>query len=89
MALGLLWLWLLLQIRKMEKDRILFLDEKKNAMAKRERLLDTLKRERQQLQERLMALHHGPHARRESKVNFTNKSISISMAFDLVLLNRF
>lgn len=60
---------LVLQLRKMEKDRILFLDEKRNAMAKRERLLDTLKRERQQLQDRLMALRHGPHARNESKVN--------------------
>lgn len=57
------------QLRKMEKDRVLFLDEKRNAMARRERLLDTLKRERQQLQDRLMALRHGPHARNESKVN--------------------
>lgn len=53
----------------MAKDRIVFLDEKKNGMAKRERLLDALKRERQQMQERLMELHHGPHARKESKVN--------------------
>lgn len=65
----------------MEKDRILFLDEKKNAMAKRERLLDTLKRERHQLQERLMALQHGPHARQESKVC---TKISIRFRLDLI-----
>lgn len=65
----------------MEKDRILFLDEKRNAMAKRERMLDTLKRERHQLQERLMALHHGPHARKESQVSKTN-----SIAFVVKLL---
>lgn len=82
-----MWSKLILQLRKMEKDRNIFLDGKKFMMAKRERLLDTLKRERNQLQERLMALHHGPHARKESKVNkitihFSNLIDIIQLTFD-------
>lgn len=52
----------------MEKDRVLFLDEKRNAMMKRTRLLETLKKEQNDLQERLNIMQTGPHARKESKV---------------------
>lgn len=46
-----------------------FICDKKNAAAKRERLIETLKKEKVQLQERLNAISTGPHAQRELKVN--------------------
>lgn len=58
-----------LQLRKLEKDRTTFICEKKNAAVKRERLIETLKKEKVQLQERLNAISTGPHAQRELKVN--------------------
>lgn len=46
-----------------------FICDKKNAAVKRERLIETLKKEKVQLQERLNAISTGPHAQRELKVN--------------------
>lgn len=59
------------KLRKLEKDRINFLSEKKNAAAKRERLIVTLKKERAQLQDRLGAITTGPHAQNELRVRFS------------------
>lgn len=47
---------------------MLFICEKKNAAMRRDRLVETLKKEKLQLQERLNAISTGPHAQRELKV---------------------
>lgn len=47
-----------------------FICDKKNAAVKRERLIETLKKEKVNLQERLNAISTGPHAQRELKVNY-------------------
>lgn len=46
-----------------------FICEKKNASVKRDRFIEALKKEKQQLQERLDAVSVGPHAQRELKVS--------------------
>lgn len=53
----------------MEKEHKTFLDEKRSIGAKRERIIETLTRERDTLQERLNAIQEGPHARHEAKVS--------------------
>lgn len=58
-----------MQLRKLEKDRLSFICEKKNAAVKRDRLIETLKKEKLQLQDRLDAISTGPHAQRELKVS--------------------
>lgn len=57
-----------MQLRKLDKERLAFITEKKNISIKRERLIETLKKEKIQLQERLNAISVGPHAQRELKV---------------------
>lgn len=57
-----------LQLRKLDKERLSFICEKKNVSIKRERLIEALKKEKVQLQERLNAISVGPHAQRELKV---------------------
>lgn len=59
------------QLRKMEKDCETFHDEKRNALMKREKIAETLQRERTQLEERLLSIHHGSHARKEIQVSQT------------------
>lgn len=59
---------MLLQLRKLDKERQSFICEKKNISIKRERLIEALKKEKLQLQERLNAISIGPHAQRELKV---------------------
>lgn len=56
------------QLRKLDKERLAFISEKKNISIKRERLIEALKKEKIQLQERLNAISVGPHAQRELKV---------------------
>lgn len=56
------------QLRKLDKERLAFICEKKNVSIKRERLIEALKKEKLQLQERLNAISIGPHAQRELKV---------------------
>lgn len=55
-------------MRKLDKERVSFVCEKKNAGVKRDRLIEALKKEKQQLQERLDAVSVGPHAQHELKV---------------------
>lgn len=56
------------QLRKLDKERVSFVCEKKNASVKRDRLIEAMKKEKQQLQERLDAVSVGPHAQHELKV---------------------
>lgn len=58
-----------LQLRKMEKDQKAFLEEKKSISKRRQRIIDTLTTEKNSLQERLDAIHQGPHAKQEVKVS--------------------
>lgn len=60
---------LLGQLRKMEKEHKAFLEEKRSIANKRERIIETLKKEKDSLQERLDAIQEGPHARRDAKVS--------------------
>lgn len=56
-------------MRKLEKERIKFVLEKRNVALKRDRLIETLKKERVQLQDRLNAVTTGRHAQREIRVS--------------------
>lgn len=56
------------QLRKLEKDRVQFLGDKRVALMKKERILNGLKQERAQLEERIVLEHEGSHARREMQV---------------------
>lgn len=56
-------------MRKLEKERTKFVFEKRNVALKRDRLIETLKKERLQLQDRLNAVTTGPHAQREIRVS--------------------
>lgn len=56
------------QVRKLDKERSAFICEKKNGAQKRERLIETLKKERAHLQDRLNAITTGPHVQHDLKV---------------------
>lgn len=58
-----------LQLRKMEKEQKMFLEEKKSISKRRQRIIDTLTIEKNSLQERIDAIHQGPHAKQEVKVS--------------------
>lgn len=70
-----------LQLRKLDKDRMLFVCEKKNAAMKRDRLIETLKKEKMQLQDRLDAISTGPHAQRELKVRSNDMRVQTVTLF--------
>lgn len=55
-------------MRKLEKERTKFILVKRSASQKRDHLIESLKIERNQLQERLSAITSGPHAQQELKV---------------------
>lgn len=57
-----------MQLRKLDKERLSFVCETKNISKKQERLVEALKNEKIQLQDRLNAISIGPHAQRELKV---------------------
>lgn len=57
------------QLRKLEKDRVQFIGDKRIALMKKERILNALKQERGQLEERILLEHEGSHARKEMQVN--------------------
>lgn len=61
-----------MQLRKLDKERLSFICEKKNVNLKRERQIAALKKEKIQLQERLNAISIGPHAQRELKVSVSS-----------------
>lgn len=61
----------------MEKEHKAFVDEKRSIAKKRERIIETLSKEKDSLQDRLDAIQEGPHARQDAKVGNTNFSISI------------
>lgn len=57
------------QLRKMEKEHKAFQDEKRSVASKRERIIETLTKEKDTLQHRLDAIQEGPHARHDAKVS--------------------
>lgn len=63
-----------------------FICEKKNVSIKRERLIEALKKEKIQLQERLNAISIGPHAQRELKVRTDTKMHFIIIFHEITLL---
>lgn len=63
------------QLRKLEKDRVQFLGEKRIALMKKERILSALRRERAQLQERILLEHEGSHARKEIQVDEPRRAL--------------
>lgn len=60
-------------MRKLEKERTKFIMAKRSANQKRDHLIESLKKERNQLQERLNAITSGPHAQQELKVLFSTE----------------
>lgn len=52
------------QLRKMDKDRRTFIDDRSRRHAKRQQIIDTLRAERNALRERVADQQTGPHARR-------------------------
>lgn len=63
------------QLRKLEKDRVQFLGEKRIALMKKERIVSALRRERAQLQERILLEHEGSHARKEIQVDGPRRAV--------------
>lgn len=59
---------MLLQLRKMEKDRIAFVEEKKRKNLIKLKIIETLKAEQNTLRDRLNAIQDGPHAKRTLEV---------------------
>lgn len=58
----------LFKLRKMEKDRISFTEEKKCRNARRLKMIETLRIERNSLRDRMVAIEEGPHAKRTKEV---------------------
>lgn len=56
------------QLRKLDNERSKFILAKRSSSQKRDHLIESLKKERNQLQERLNAITSGPHAQQELKV---------------------
>lgn len=54
----------------MEKDRIAYIEDKKSKHYKQIKIIETLKRERNNLKDRLNAIQIGPHAKKTSEVMF-------------------
>lgn len=75
------------QLRKLDKDRMLFVCEKKNAAMKRDRLIETLRKEKLQLQDRLDAISSGPHAQRELKVRSNDMHVLTGALFVEYFIN--
>lgn len=56
------------QLRKMELDRRTFIDEKSRKHAKRQKIIERLRAERNVLRDRVTDLQTGPHAKRSHQV---------------------
>ena len=54
----------------MEKERIIFYEDKNKKSRKNKKIIEILSKERDQLQITLNAIQEGPHAKRESEVLF-------------------
>lgn len=52
----------------MEKDRIVFTEDKKCKNIKKLKIIETLKTERNNLRDRVNAIQEGPHAKRTNEV---------------------
>lgn len=56
------------QIRKMEKDRLSFLEDKKCKHLKRTKIIEMLKTERNNLKDQLNSYEQGPFAKKTTEV---------------------